>query len=94
MKTGTHADVPDFARINLFAASHPLYVQRAEGLAPSLGGATYTSFDITSDQAEAKVWVGDAATGVLMHLRRLFPAAALEPASYEQWIEQGRKAKA
>ena len=82
--TGAGAKV-DFARLQVMPGC---WVVRAEDPITYALGTTYRSFRVCLDRAHAPVFVAAKAREIQQGLARLFPASELEPATFEEWIEQ------
>lgn len=75
----------DFARIQLMpsvwvvAAGRPLRYQL---------GTAYGLLEMAFEKEKARIFVMQSAVEICGHLARLFPDIKLEPATFEQWVEQ------
>lgn len=75
----------DFARLALLPG---VWVVRAEDPFAYQLGVTFRSFRITFKKDDAPVFVASHAATLQQGLARLFPEAHLEPATFQEWIEQ------
>jgi len=82
---GPSAARADFARLQLDPA---MWVVHAEDPFDYQFGRTYRRFHITFDRAQAPVFVSERALEIQAGLRRLFPRVALDPATFDEFIEQ------
>jgi hypothetical protein len=64
------------------------WIVRAERLRVYQLGTTYAVFELCFEQPRATVFVLEKAIEIRDNCSRLFPDAKLEPATFEQWIEQ------
>ncbi len=64
------------------------WVVRAEQPIDYALGRTFAVFQICLERGKAGVFVGARAREIHQGLVRLFPAAALEPATFDEWVEQ------
>lgn len=74
-----------FARLQVMPGC---WVVRAEDPITYALGTTYRSFRVCLDRAHAPVFVAAKAREIQQGLARLFPTSELEPATFEEWIEQ------
>lgn len=74
-----------FARVQILP---DVWIVRAERPRTYQLGTTYAVFELCFEQARATVFVLDKAIEIRNNISRLFPTAHLEPATFEQWVEQ------
>lgn len=74
-----------FARVQIMPA---VWIVRADRPRTYQLGTTYAVFEICFEQPRATVFVLEKAIVIRNNISRLFPAAHLEPATFEQWVEQ------
>lgn len=79
------ATAESFARVQILPDT---WIVRAERPRTYQMGTTYAVFEICFEHQRATVFVLEKAIEIRDNISRLFPEAKLEPATFEQWVEQ------